>query len=170
MSGRRLARFGDVNVMCDDLFRGLAEILKSKLTPAFQELFKAHPSSCYNAIDVDILAQVIFPDRNSKPADFTFQYEKDVVKKVNKNQKKISEANDSIQSLTNKLNIAQKRISSSKREISSLKSKLAALKVDSEMQIAKIDDKVETCSTTLSNVECSVINRIQSVQPTNPGY
>lgn len=72
---------GDANVMCDELFKMLADILKSKLTPAFQELFKLHPSRCFNAIDVDKLATAIFPANNSSPADFTFQHEKNFVKK-----------------------------------------------------------------------------------------
>lgn len=123
-----------LEIICKELFAKLSDVIKTKLTPAIEELVKTYSPDYFSSIDINKLADVILPSSSdAKPADYVFQYEKNFVKKVNNNQKKIASNNNEVQSLRNKLSVVSRKISHNSKFLSELKTEITTMKVDTEI-------------------------------------
>ena len=130
--------------MCDDLFNVLLKTIKDNLTPAIKEIFKSHPGQNVNSIDITKLAESIIPSDDKAPTDFVFKHEKNFVKKVHQNQKKISHLQNEIQLLTNKLNVAMRKMENNNKEITSLRKELTLTQIENDAKFLKVENKLQT--------------------------
>lgn len=134
----------DAKSLCDELFTIIARTIKTKLTPAVMELFKAHSVDNFSAIDLNRLATNILPIGSRQPAKYVFHYEKSFVKKADRNLQKTSNLQHEVQLLTNRLNVYKRELECEKKSIALLKEKLATLSVDTDLRVKVLEQQIQS--------------------------
>ena len=123
------------------------------MKPALFQLFSSYSEHDFTSVDLPALASSIISAKDESPADFVFQYEKDFVRKVNKNQQKLSELNNSIEDLTKKLSVISRKQEKDRNSIKANHADVIAKTVDHDLQFNTANEKNSLIIQRLNDLE-----------------
>ena len=132
--------------LCNELFDLICDAIKKQMKPALFQLFSSYSEHDFTSVDLQALASSIISAKDESPADFVFQYEKDFVRKVNKNQQKLSELNNSIEELTKKLSVISRKQEKDRNSIKANHADVIAKTVDHDLQFNTANERIPSLS------------------------